>query len=187
MLQFHCYDILESDNFTLDYDERFINNLNLFKDKSFIKLVENILLFSEEEMLKLASVWVNDGFEGLMIRSRHSLYDFGRRSIALLKVKFFESEEFKINNVYLAENDNTKVMFLLENHHTTLEPYNKFDCSVKGNKEYNMVYYNNKEQYIDKWCTVSYQALSSYFVPLFAQVEAIRDGEHTESIFIPNY
>lgn len=184
MLQFHCYDYINKEN-NVSYYNRFINNSFSDSFGSSVIKVENIRITTKDQIFEKTKQWMDEGYEGLMLRSGESLYEFGRRSISLLKVKLFESEEFQIKDIYLAENDKTKTMFILKNHHTSEFPYNIFDCSIKGNKEFNLQYYNNKRQYIGKWVTVSYQALSSYNVPLFAQIEAVREGEAVDGIFVP--
>ena len=191
MVQFHMYDFIASDSeygsMKDSYYDRFIDNFSLMGFGPSIHYVSNEEIKSEEQVFELTKKWMDEGYEGLMLRAGWSIYEFGQRSSYLLKVKLFESEEFKIKDTYLAENDVTKVMFILYNHHNNIEPYNIFDCSIKGNKEFNMQYYLNKEQYIDKWCTVTYQALSSYSVPLFAQIETIREGEEIDGQFRPSW
>lgn len=191
MVQFHLYDFIPSDSeygsMSDNYYDRFIDNLSLTYFGPSLKYVANVEIKTEEEVFETTQKWMDEGYEGLMLRAGWSSYEFGQRSSYLLKVKLFESEEFRIKDTYLAENDSTKVMFILHNHHNSIEPYNIFDCSIKGNKEFNMQYYLNKEQYKNKWCTVTYQALSSYSVPLFAQIETIREGEEIDGNFQPNW
>lgn len=191
MVQFHLYDFIPSDSeygsLSDSYYDRFIDNFSLMYFGSSIQYVVNIEVKTEEEVFELTKKWIEEGYEGLMLRAGWASYEFGQRSIYLLKVKLFESEEFRIKDIYLAENDSTKVMFILHNHHTNIEPYSLFDCSIKGNKEFNMQYYTSKEQYKNKWCTVTYQALSTYLVPLFAQIETIREGEEINGKFNPSW
>ena len=97
-----------------------------------------------------------------------------------------EDEEFKIKSIYLAENDNQKVMFVLYNHHNLAdENYSSFDCFIKGDKEVNLEYFNNQQYYINKWLTVQYQTLSKYNVPLFPVGLAIREGIEEDGKFRP--
>lgn len=187
MIQFHLYDFIDLNNKNESYYDRFIDNYTLLSFGLSIIKINSIKVSNEEEILELTREWMNEGYEGLMLRAGWASYEFGQRSSYLLKVKLFESEEFKIKDIYLAENDLTKVMFILFNHHTKQEPHNIFDCSIKGNKEFNMKYYLSKEQYINKWATVTYQALSSYSVPLFAQIETIREGEEINGQFNPTW
>lgn len=183
-VQFHCYDIIPLNLSPLSFFDRFIDHYSLPQTNSIIR-VTNTEVHSEEEMTELAKVWIKEGFEGLMLRQADGFYEFGIRSLFLLKVKFFESEEFKVEDIYLAENDNTKVLFILQNHHNKNKPYSSFVSSLRGSKEFNMKYFQYKNRYIGKWCTVSYQALSSYNVPLFSQVEGFREGIEEDGIFYP--
>ena len=98
-----------------------------------------------------------------------------------------EDEEFKIKDIYLAENDDQKVMFVLHNHHGEKDSnYSSFDCFMKGDKEINLKYFNLKDQYINKWLTVQYQTLSKYNVPLFPVGISVREGVEENGRFIPN-
>ena len=122
----------------------------------------------------------------LMLRVSNVPYDFGKRSASLLKYKVMEQAEFKIKRVYLAENDDSKVMFELYNLFNKDEPYNTFDCALKGNKEINLAYYQNKEQHEDQsWLTVDYQVLSAYKVPLFPVGITVRQGSVIDGTFVP--
>lgn len=185
-IQFHCYDMVDEENPDQTFYERFILNNWYNKDSTTVKVVESIPVHSEADMIVLAKKWISEKFEGLMLRVGNGLYEFGKRSVNLLKYKVMEQEEFLIKRVYLAENDDGKVMFTLQNHHNKSEPYNEFDCALKGNKEDNLAYFKNREEHENKsWLTVDYQVLSSYNVPLFPVGIIIREGEIIDGKFIP--
>ena len=186
-IRFYCYDKVNEDLEEQTFYERFIlSNWHSAKSTA-IHIVESIPVYSETEMIDLAKKWIDEGFEGLMLRAGNGLYEFGKRSINLLKYKVMEQEEFKIILLYLAENDDNKIMATLSNHHNKEEPYNKFDCALKGNKDLNLEYYKNKSEYEHKaWMTVDYQVLSSYKVPLFPVGVIIRKGEVVDGEFIPS-
>ena len=185
-IQFHCYDMVDEENPDQTFYERFILNDWYNKDSTSVKVVESIPVQSEADMIVLAKKWIAEKFEGLMLRVGNGLYEFGKRSVNLLKYKVMEQEEFLIKRVYLAENDDGKVMFTLQNHHNKSEPYNEFDCALKGNKEDNLAYFKNREEHENKsWLTVDYQVLSSYNVPLFPVGIIIREGEIIDGKFIP--
>lgn len=185
-IQFHCYDMVDEESPMQTFYERFILNDWYDESSPVIKMVESIPVHSEADMITLAKQWIKEGFEGLMLRAGNGLYDFGKRSANLLKYKVMEQEEFLIKHIYLAENDEGKVMFTLNNHHSKTEPYTEFDCALKGNKEFNMSYFDNKETHINKsWLTVDYQVLSSYNVPLFPVGIIVREGEIVDGQFVP--
>lgn len=187
-VRFYCYDKVNEDLEEQTFYERFILSNWHSSESTTIHLVESIPVYSETEMIDLAKKWIDEGFEGLMLRAGNGLYEFGKRSVNLLKYKVMEQEEFKIILLYLAENDENKIMATLSNHHNKEEPYNKFDCALKGNKDLNLEYYKNKNEYEHKaWMTVDYQVLSAYKVPLFPVGVIIRKGEEVDGEFIPSH
>lgn len=183
-VQFHCYDIIPLTEEPWNFYDRFVDYLGLPSTNNIIRVISEAVE-SEENMINLAKQWIKEGYEGLMLRYGGAFYEFGKRSIYLLKFKIMEDEEFKIKDIYLAENDNEKVMFTLYNHHTDETEYKLFDCFIKGVKELNLDYYNNKEQYINKWLTVQYQVLSKYKVPLFPVGILVREGIEENGKFKP--
>ena len=122
-----------------------------------------------------------------MLRDGSMPYEFGKRSIGLLKYKVMEQAEFRIKRIYIAENDPEKVMFTVYNHFDPTENYFTFECALKGDKNINFSYYLNKEKFEEKsWLTVDYQVLSAYNVPLFPVGIAVRDGEVIDGVFVPS-
>lgn len=184
-LSLFMYDFINLDIPNQTYSERFIQ-LNDPVDGHLVK-VENIVLKDEEHMISLATQWITEGFEGLMLRNTNSLYEFGKRTKYLLKYKVMLQDEFLIKDIYLADNDSDKVMFTVFNSFTTNKPYDVFECGLKGSKKLNMDYYENRDKYIStSYLTVDYQALSTYNVPLFPVGVGIREGTVTDGQFIPS-
>lgn len=182
-IHFYCYDYIDSKNPDSNFFDRFHDYLALytiFLNTTCFHVVGNIQVKSEQEMIDLANTWISEGHEGLMLRDGEAPYVYSERSIALLKYKVMEQDEFLIKDIYLAENDPTKVQIVCYNHFNPTDPlYNSFDIgSLKGNKEDNIKnYFSKKEELIDKmYLTVDYQTLSKYNVPLFPVGIALRKG-----------
>lgn len=188
-IHFHCYDFISLDHKQDSFYERFVNGffLNEVPKESSLRLVESSPVHSEEEMVVRATSYIEDKYEGLMLRIGSSPYEFNKRTNSLLKYKIMNQDEFLIKDIYLAENDSTKIMITLYNSFGKDFNYESFDCGLKGNKEENLKYFTNKEDYIDKsWLTVDYQVLSSYGVPLFPVGVIIREGFVNETgVFTP--
>lgn len=185
-VQFHCYDIVNLNKKDQTFYERFIN-FNGIPITESIRLVESLLISNEEDMVTLATQWIQLGYEGLMLRYGGAQYAFGQRSQYLLKYKIMEQGEFRIKRIYLAENDSTKVMFNLYNHLTSEKEYSEFDCALKGDKKINLLLYENKQLHEEvDWLTVDYQVLSKYSVPLFPVGIVVRKGEVKDGEFIPS-
>ena len=185
-IQFNCYDIVDLEDLNKCFYDRFVANYWYNPKSTYIKYVESIVIETEEEMIALATKWIAEGFEGLMIRYGGGIYEFDKRSIYLIKYKVMEQEEFKVSHMYLAENDENKIMCTLLNHHNKQEPYDKFDCALKGNKDENLKLLKDLEKHVkESWVTVDYQVLSSYNVPLFPVGIVIRQGEVVDGEFVP--
>lgn len=187
-IRFYCYDVASNEEGfkDLSYKDRFIDVEKEYTHFNSFYFVENVSVNSEEDLTNLAQEWINEGYEGLMLRDGNASYSFGKRSVALLKYKLMLDTEFKIIDIYEAENDPEKVVLLLENHFSTDKQYSTFECCLKGKKEDNLIYMNNKKDYIPThWCTVQYQVLSQYNVPLFPVGLGLRKGSVVKGIFVP--
>lgn len=187
-VQFHCYDLVSLDYIEDNFYTRFVDFFSLTTN-SIIKKVESKVVNSEADMITLAKKLIEEGYEGLMLRSGFSKYTFGERSINLLKYKIMEQEEFLIKEIYLAANDPTKVQITCYNHHVTDKStsYATFDVgSVLGNKADNLnKYYNNRKLLENKaYLTIDYQTLSEYKVPLFPVGIDMREGEIVDGVFV---
>lgn len=194
LIQFFIYDFIDLDNKTQIFEDRLILLFSSFSDPSTksnefypVKLVEQTKVFTEEEMDTLHDKWVSEGYEGLMLKNPDGSYEFGKRSNNLLKYKKMLTEEFKIKDIFLADNDDTRVQ--IEFYVNPFEDEeNTFKVgTVVGSKEENLEkYFKNKDTIIGKWMTVQFQNYSAYGVPMFPQALALRDGEEIDNKFVPD-
>lgn len=186
-IKMYIYDLMGYD--TLTFKERNEELLRLSKDfGDNMVYVETIQVKNFAEIEKYFDLWV-DKYEGVMIRIGKGLYEYGKRSSNLIKYKKMEQEEAEVLDIFLAPQDPTKVMFKLKtNNPVNNEPeYATFECGIIGNKKdaYDE-YFSKKEQYIGRYLTFDYQALSLYGVPLFAVGQHFRKGYvNDEGTFIP--
>ena len=186
-IEFHCYDVADLNQKELTFYERFVSHFSKKEFGNKIVIVPSTPCYSEQDLFEKFDQYIAESYEGVMLRKGDIPYEFNKRSPNLIKYKVMNQDEFLITNIYLAENDNTKVMFSLKNQFNDQEDYSSFDCGLKGNKETNLMYFSNKNDYINKaWLTVDYQVLSSYQVPLFPVGIIIREGTiDREGNFIP--
>lgn len=189
-IQYHVYDIVPLGKESSPYKDRFIplyNTLSKRTDLLPLHMTATYFVKTFDDVKSWFKKFMSDKYEGLMLRNANSIYEYGIRSLFLLKYKEMEQEEFLILNIYLAENDSNKVMLTLVNHHNPDSPeYATFDCALKGDKDENMKYFFDKDNHISKsWMTVDYQVLSSYKVPLFPVGVIIRQGVVVNGKFEP--
>ena len=187
-IKFYIYDMILNNNLDETFENRYKRYSSIFDTnvENHIISVTQTLVKSEEDMKILAAQFVSENYEGLMLKQGHAKYDFGKRSIALLKYKEMHSAEFKIKDIFVAENDPDRVQIELYINPENTEETFKIG-TLKGNKEDNYNnYYCNKDNLINKWLTVNYQTLTSYDVPLFPVGIGIREGEVIDGEFIPD-
>ncbi len=93
-LEYHIYDIPSSKIWA---ERKAILNMSINIPKnSCIKIVQTYSVNSMDELIKLHDQFIQEGYEGAIIRINGKEYEFGKRSKYLLKWKMFEDTEFKI-------------------------------------------------------------------------------------------
>jgi DNA ligase 1 len=90
-LEYHIYDMPGEGT----WKERRAKLENI-KFNNTIKFVETFTVNSIEEIVKLHDQFIQDGYEGAIVRLHYGVYEFGKRSRSLLKWKNFEDAEFEI-------------------------------------------------------------------------------------------
>lgn len=104
-LEYHVYDVPEMSTGVVDriekltWEERRIV-LSDIPQNDVVKIVQTFLVENFAEAKALHDLWVQEGYEGLMLRSHGGVYRPGARSSDLIKVKEFLTEEFKIIGVH---------------------------------------------------------------------------------------
>lgn len=186
VIQFHMYDFIDLKNKDQEFPDRLDTFWHSIEDGSefkYIRLVDQIKLDSEEDLMTLFAQHMSDGYEGTMVKSKDA-YVFGKRSNTLLKYKEMITEEFLILDVVESEQDKLKPKIILQSKNENKDSFST--GTVKGNKEeVYETYFVNKDQVIGKWMTIQYQTLSPYGVPLFPVGIAIREGKEVDGEFVP--
>lgn len=122
---------------------------------------------------KYFSIWKAKGFEGAMWRNPEGLYEPGRRSYSLIKVKDFLEEEFEIVGVEEATGRNQGcAVFILQT-----EEGVRFKSNPIGTRELRQEYFNESDKYIGKWGTVRFQNWTPDGKPFHSRFITIRDYE----------
>ena len=102
-IEYHVYDVPRTDEYNEgEWDLHRMEALADFRNS--IEGLENITVTdtyqanSENEVYELQSLFLEQGYEGAIVREADGVYRFGYRSNKLLKVKNFMDEEYKIVN-----------------------------------------------------------------------------------------
>ena len=130
-------------------------------------IVETYKCNSSKEIDEYHEIFVKKGYEGIMIRNSEGKYIKDKRSFDLLKLKHFQTNEYRIKDIIQCKNDNDSSLFV----------FDQFTARPQGNLENRQNYFHNKENLINKYAIIRYQNLTAKGVPRFPVFIGIRDYE----------
>lgn len=122
-----------------------------------LKFVYYTLINSDAEIDAQHDAFVNQGYEGVMLRAPNSYYEFNSRSSSLLKYKKFVDEEFEV--IGFEKSKGTEegcVVFVCRDNNSS----KTFSVRPRGSVKKRQYQYDNGENYIGKKLTVRYQPQS---------------------------
>lgn len=182
-LSYYVFDIADPTG-TKDQDERFEILKKVFacpvmKQCPHIKLVPTKTLNYLEEVIETHDEYAQEGFEGVVLRSRELCYESNKRSLGMRKYKYFIEEEFVIVDA-VVDPGVAKDQFrwicetVVEKDGETIK---KFGAKPKGTRGKRLEWFEHADEYIGKLLTVKYQRLHHDGVPCFPVGKCIRDYE----------
>jgi ATP-dependent DNA ligase len=160
-LEFHVFDYFDVHRPHLPFEER----------KKYVT-VQTILVQDVSELSTYHQRFLNDGYEGIMIRGRDSVYEPGKRSNFLLKMKSFQTEEYEI--VGAKEGSGREKGAIIWE---CIVGDKTFYVKPEGTIVYRRKLWKSWRSYVGEYLTVRYQNLTSFGVPRFPVGIAIRDYE----------
>jgi len=172
-LSFYVYDAPVIDH--LNQKDPFIDRFNaltlLIKDDTYIKpLQTEFNIASEKDIDHWHNVFIEEGFEGAIVRNTQMPYE-GKRTHNLLKVKNFQDAEYEIIGV------NEGVGNLVGRAGTftvRMDDGQTFNAKLVGKVERLKWIFENPQEVIGKMVTVRYQNLTKYGIPRFPVAKAVR-------------
>lgn len=150
---------------------------NLFCSFNFsmIYLVPTNKISNIDELNLYENKYIEDGFEGQMIRVSDTYYEQGKRSKSLLKRKRFIDEEFEIIDIEEGVGNRSGVAgkVILKTEDGKL-----FGSGIRGDHVFYEHLLKNKEQYIGKLATIRYfNRTTDENIPRFPVFISVRDYE----------
>ena len=166
---YDCVNTKKTDNF----QDRYLDIMGITHGAQYLSLVENIGVYNETQVHEAQRRFVEEGYEGAMVRNLIGPYAIGKRSPDLQKVKTFLDGEYEIVGFSEATgNDAGTVIWECK----TPEGLT-FRARPRGTREARKELYQNGNDYIGKQLTVRYQELTDDGVPRFPVGITIRDYE----------
>ena len=165
-LEFYWYDIADLEH---SFTERFKimqewakeleltefdSERHLPEDKLHIQLLPQVSIKGFNNMKKLHDKYVEEGWEGLVVRQAKSKYKPGARTNDWIKIKIYIDAEYPIVGIAdgLREED---MCFILET-----PSGQKFNCKPMGDREQKHWYYEHIDELIGKQLTIKYFEMS---------------------------
>lgn len=171
-LQYHIYDIASSKDGFISRNAELIEMLTGNPCKELV-LVDTFEVKSEAEVYTYHNAFVQDGYEGVIIRNRSGLYLMDGRSPDLQKYKEFFDEEYKIcGGREGVGNDEGCIIF-----ECITKSGERFNVRPRGTVAQRKIWFLNLHALIGKELTVRFQELSEGGTPIFPVGIAVRDYE----------
>jgi DNA ligase-1 len=174
-IEYHIYDFVDLNKPTMIYKDR-LEFLNKFLSKNgkkcnLCKQVETIQIEKLEDVKTYHDKFVQEGYEGIMVRDQNGPYEVNKRSKYLQKFKEFMEEEFKIIGFHEGSGDEKGAIIW------DCDTKNKTPFAVrpKGTFESRKKLFNEASKHIGKLLTVIFQEYSADEVPRFPVGKGIRD------------
>jgi DNA ligase 1 len=170
VIQYHVYDMVMDGPFLIRKAtfQALLQQIN----NSVVVPVETVILHDTEELDSAFSSFVEEGYEGLMVRNVQGTYEH-KRSYNLQKVKEMQDEEFVVIDVESGRGKREgQAVLVCQN-----KAGQVFRASPKGTDQYRKELLKNKTRVIGKMVTIQYQNLTALGVPRFGVAKCIRDYE----------
>ena len=145
-LQFYCYDIVDENK---TFKERYEILQTLNQTDKFV-VVEHLDVKGNDNINKLHDKYIDQGYEGLVLRDPSKTYKCGSRSNRMLKVKKFTDAEFEVIDLVEGLRDED-LCFLLKT-----EDGNQFKAKPIGDRQLKQWYRDNLDSLIGRMATVKY-------------------------------
>ena len=180
-IKYHIYDIVDEKS---AYQKRYTDIKKMFAQVAastassphelppYICLVETIEAKTEAEFKAEFSRFIEDGYEGIMLRNKRGMYRCNYRSHDLQKYKEFEEDEFRIIGFTQGDGrDKGTVIWMCET-----KEGKEFTVRPRGTMESRRKLFESGKKYVGKMLTVIYQELTEEGKPRFPVGKDIREN-----------
>lgn len=166
-LQYWCYDICCENMSAVNRDSFRVNNIHvsdpmfrskeqhLNNDKQFVVL-PTFNIFGIESATINRNVFIDLGFEGLILRNPTAEYQFGKRNQAMFKFKKVDDGKFIIVDITSEHKRSDLPLFVLRNDIND----ELFECSINKPQDVQREILINKDKYVGKYMRVEFRARS---------------------------
>lgn len=172
-LKYHIYDLVD-ENKTFEERNKLLKDFFAKMEKpQYLVLVPTYECKNEADIVKYHNQFVQEGYEGVIIRNKDGKYTLKHRSKDLQKWKYFKDEEFEIvgGKEATGEDAGTCVFKCIT------KEGKEFDVRPRGTRKQRQDYLTNLDSLLHKKLTVKFQEFSDDKIPRFPVGISIRDYE----------
>ena len=161
-LKLHVFDVCNPSFPGMTFSERYEFICKYLKINPFVEIVPNTLV-TQDEIHECHAKYIEEGYEGIMIRNPLMQYEH-TRSKNLLKYKEFIDDEFEVVDITAGKGLRSTMAGRI---HCVTKDGVEFEASMRGTHEYFTELLENKSEYIGLLATVRYQNLTPDGKPRF--------------------
>lgn len=178
-LKFYWYDITDA---SLGYTSRWVIMAKMFCDLS-LATEEDSIVFTETrdvggegELAEIFAHYIEEGYEGIMLRNAKGKYSLNNRSVDLQKYKEFDDDEFMIVGHKLDKDGRIVLVCEAKNKQT-------FDVVTKGGHKFReQVLKEYESKWWGKWLKVQFQGYGVNGVPIFPVGLGLRETDEEGNV-----
>jgi len=182
-IEYHIYDVIDETP-TATYEVRHNTIKRMFASLAastassphalppYIRLVHTVEAKTPADFKSNFAKFIEEGYEGIMLRNKEGKYRCNYRSHDLQKYKEFMEDEFKI--VGFTQGDGRDKGTVIWICHT--KEWKEFSVRPRGTIAARTFLYNNGDKYIGKMLTVIYQELTEEGKPRFPVGKDVREN-----------
>jgi len=167
-LNFHIFDmpmIIGLQSIRSDYAKQAATRINHSK----FPIVDSVIVQNEQEIMAHHDRWIEEGYEGAMLKEPNGTYQPGQRSSYWVKVKMFDDAEFKVIGYELGQRGVQDLTFVCECEKGT------FNATMNGSIADKQELFNKVDTLIGKMLTVKYFGFTDYGIPNLPKGKAFRE------------
>lgn len=163
-------------------DVRFDRLNKMFKKNTFERLVmcNTQLGYSVDDIINYHNTASQEGYEGVIIRSRELFYD-QKRSLHIRKYKYFIDREYTVIDIHKDEGVGDEYFSWVCCDYDIIDPSTKkavvFRATPKADEETKKEWFRNYKKYIGKSACIKFQEYSKDKIPRFPVVLGFREDQ----------
>lgn len=164
-----------------DQDDRFSNLKKLFRNKpkgcDHLVLVKTRVANFPEEIFDAQDEFVQEGYEGVIIRARNLIYESGKRSLSMRKYKSFIDEEWTVVDVSRDKGVGKEYFVWVCEREDENGEKKRVKAKPMGTDEERVWWYEHYLEFLGRKITIKYQNLSDDGIPRFPVAKGFRPEE----------